>query len=65
MDHNIPTLNVQVPQKAATGNNADISELVKFGWYQRIYYCDATTSFTLSEEELVKYLGPSEKLDPR
>ena len=45
-----------------TGNTADISELVEFGWYQWIYYRDATTSFTLPEEELIKYLGPSENV---
>ena len=45
-----------------TGNTADISELVEFGWYQWIYYSDATTSFPLPEEEFGKYLGPSENV---
>ena len=47
--HDIPTLNGQVPETVVTGNNVDISELVEFGWYQWIYYRDATTSFPLPE----------------
>ena len=62
MAHNNPTLNVQVPETVVTGNTADISELVEFGWYQWIYYRDATTPFTLPKEELVKYLGLSENV---
>ena len=54
MAHNIPTLNGQVPETAVTGGTADISELVEFGWYQWIYYRDATTYFPLTEEELGK-----------
>ena len=54
MAHDIHTLNVQVPKNVVTGNTADTSELVEFGWYQWIYYRDATTSFTLPEEELGK-----------
>ena len=34
--HDIPILNGQVPKTMVTGNNVDISELVKFGWYQWI-----------------------------
>ena len=45
-----------------TGNTADMPELVEFGWYQWIYYRDATTFFILPEEELGKYLGPSENV---
>ena len=50
--HDIPTLNDQVPETVVTGNTADVSELVEFGWYQWIYYRDVTTSFPLPEEEL-------------
>ena len=32
--HDIPTLNGQVPETVVTGNTADISELVEFGWYE-------------------------------
>ena len=32
------------------------------GWYQWIYYHDATTSFPLPEEELGKYPGPYENI---
>ena len=60
--HNIPTLNGQVPETVVTGNTADISELVEFGWYQWAYYRDATTFFPLPEEELGRYLGPSENV---
>ena len=35
---------------------------MEFGWYQWIYYRDATTAFPLPEEELGKYLGPSENV---
>ena len=45
-----------------TGNTADISELVELGWYQWIYYRDATPSFPLPAEEIGKYLGPSENV---
>ena len=48
--HDIPTLNGQVPKTVVTGNTSDISELVEFGWYQWLYYRDATTSFPLPEE---------------
>ena len=58
-DHDIPTLNGQVPKTVVTGNTEDISELVKFGWYQWIYYRDDTTYFPLPEEELGIYLWPS------
>ena len=58
-DHDIPTLNGQVPKTVVTGNTADISELVEFIWYPWIYHLDATTSFPLPEEELGKHLGPS------
>ena len=54
----IPTLNVQVPKTVVIGNTKYISELVECGWYQWVYYRDATTSFLLREEELGKYLGP-------
>ena len=57
--HDIPTINGEVPETVVTGNTADISELVDFGWYHWIYYRDATTSFPLPEEELGKYLGTS------
>ena len=60
--HDIPTLNGQVPETVVTGNTADISELVEFGWYEWIYYRDATGSFPLPEEELGRYLGPSENV---
>ena len=46
---NIPTINGQVPKTVITGNTADISELVEFGWYQWVYYRDATTYFPLTE----------------
>ena len=49
MAHNIPTLNGQVPRTVVTGNTADISALVEFGWYQWVYYRDATTYFPLTE----------------
>ena len=55
----IPTLNCQVLETVVTGNTADISKSVEFGWYQWVYYRDATTSFPLHEEELGKYLGLS------
>ena len=45
--HDIPMLNGQFPKTVVTGNTADIPELVRFGWCQCIYYCDATTSFPL------------------
>ena len=57
--HNIPTLNGKVPKTVVTGNTVDILELVEFGWYQWIYYRDTTASIPLPEEELGKYLGPS------
>ena len=60
--HGIPTRNDQVPKTVVTGNTEDISELVEFGWYQWIYYRDATISFPLPEEELGKYLGPYENV---
>ena len=60
--HDIPTLNVEVYKKMITVNTADISELVEFVWYQWIYCRDATTFFPLPEEELGKYLGPSENV---
>ena len=60
--HDIPTLNGQVPETVVTGNTADISELVEFGWYQWVYYRDATTSYPLPDEELGRYLGPSENV---
>ena len=60
--HDIPTLNVQVFETVVTGNTAYISELVEFGWYQWVYYCNSTTSSPLPKEELGKYLGPSENV---
>ena len=60
--HDIPTLNGKVPKTVVTGNTEDISELVEFGWYQWIYYRDATTSFPLPGEEVGKYLGPYENV---
>ena len=35
---------------------------MEFGWYEWIYYRDATGSFPLPEEELGRYLGPSENV---
>ena len=63
--HDIPTLNGQVPETMVTGNTADISELVEFGWYEWIYYRDATGSFPLPKEELGRCLGPSENVGSR
>ena len=63
--HNIPTLNGQVPETVVTGNTAYISELVEFGWYQWVYYRDATTSFPLPKEAPGKYLGPSDNVGSR
>ena len=57
--HDIPTINGQAPKTMVTGNTAYISELVYFGCYQWVYYLDAKTYFPLPEEEVVKYLGPS------
>ena len=41
-----------------TRNNADISELVEFGWHQWLYYRDATEYLPLPKEELGKYIWP-------
>ena len=60
--YDIPKLNVQVPKTVVTGNTADISELVQFGWYQWIYYRDAITYIPLPEEKLEKYLRPYENI---
>ena len=46
----IHTLNGKDLEYVVTGNTADISQLVEFGWYQWIYYRDAKTSFPLPEE---------------
>ena len=43
-------------------NTTDIPELVEFEWYHWVYYRDATTSFTLPEEEIGKYLGTSDNI---
>ena len=62
MTHDVPTLNGQVPETMVTGNTADISELVEFGWYQWVYWRDSTGSFPEPEEQLGKTLGPTENV---
>ena len=40
------------------GEEADISDLCKFGWYEWCYYGDSTAKFPFGRELLGKFLGP-------
>jgi hypothetical protein len=52
-------LNGTNPYTATLGDQADISNLCQFGWYEWVYYRDSTASFSYNKECLGRCLGPA------
>jgi len=49
----------QTPYTATTGNEADISHIYNFGWYDWCYYRDQKEPFPMPKERLDRVLGPA------
>ena len=62
--HDIYKLNGQVPETIVSGETADISPLVQFGWYEWVMFRD--TSVTYPDEAMVlgRDLGPAIDIGP-
>ena len=53
------TLHGMNPHTALTGEEADISNLCKFGWYEWCYYREKGNMFPFNKEVLGRVLGPA------
>jgi hypothetical protein len=49
----------QVPETIMTGNTADISHIVEFGWYDWVMFHDNKPSYPDVKLILGRYLGPA------
>ncbi|MGH7974690.1 MAG: hypothetical protein ACREBR_04130, partial [bacterium] len=56
----LPTLKQRTPVEVAFGNTPDISHLLQFSWYERVYIYDKGASFPETKERLGRYVGPAE-----
>ena len=45
-----------------SGETPDISNLIQFHWYERVYYYDPLTSFPESKEKLGRFVGIAENV---
>ena len=52
-------LNGTNPYTATLGDQADISNLCQFGWYEWVYYWDSTATYPHQKECLGRCLGPA------
>ena len=55
-------LNWRTPIEVATGETPDISNLLQFYWYEKVYYYDHSTSFPDSKEKLGRFVGIAENV---
>jgi hypothetical protein len=57
-------LNGQVPETILSGQTADISPFVQYGWYDWVKWYDSQSSFPEPKEHLGRWLGPSLDIGP-
>ena len=50
----------RTPIEVATGETPDISNLMQFHWYKKVYYHDPVASFPESKEKLGRFVGIAE-----
>ena len=48
----VKRLDWRTPIEVATGETPDISNLIQFHWYERVYYYDPLASFPESKEKM-------------
>ena len=48
---------METPVKVVTGETPDISNLMQFHWYEKVYYHDPVASFPESKEKLARFVG--------
>ena len=58
----ISSLNWKTPIEVATGNTPDISNLLQFHWYQKVYYLDPRSKYPNPREKLGHYVGVTENV---
>ena len=58
-------LDWKTPIEVATGNTPDISNLLQFHWYQKVYYYDPSASFPASKEKIGRFVGVAVTLEIR
>ncbi|MGH3053775.1 MAG: hypothetical protein ACRDL7_02215, partial [Gaiellaceae bacterium] len=56
----VPKLKLRTPVEVAFGTTPDISNLLQYHWYERVYVYDKHTSFPNSKERAGHYAGPAE-----
>ena len=56
----VSKLNWKTPIEMATGETPDISNLLQFHWYEKVYYYDHSMSFPDSKEKLGRFVGIAE-----
>ena len=58
----VKRLDWRTPIEVATGETPDISNLIQFHWYERVYYYDPLASFPESKEKLGRFVGIAENV---
>ena len=56
----VRTLNWKTPIEVATGETPDISNLLQFHWYEKVYYLDPRSSYPSPREKLGHFVGVAE-----
>ena len=56
------TLDWKTPIEVATGETPDISNLLQFHWYQKVYYYDPKSSYPGPKEKLGHFVGIAENV---
>ena len=56
------TLDWRTPIEVATGETPDISNLLQFHWYQKVYYYDPKSSYPKPKEKLGYFVGIAENV---
>ncbi|MGH7954638.1 MAG: hypothetical protein ACREOZ_01625, partial [Gloeomargaritales cyanobacterium] len=56
----VPKLKLLTPIEIAFGNTPDISNLLQFTWFEKVYVYDKQASFPNTKERLGHYVGPAE-----
>ena len=56
------TLDWKTPIEVATGETPDISNLLQFHWYQKVYYYDPSSSYPRPKEKLGRFVGVAENV---
>ena len=58
----VESLKWRTPIEVATGETPDISNLLQFHWYQKVYYLDPTSPYPSPKEKVGRFVGIAENV---